>query len=877
MFSILVRYVKELKSDSLLPVQDQYAVRNAPNGDMIANIAVDRLSELGRKLCAASHGLVSSLTEESVRFALAKQCAIEQAHRTSKYVKSFHLKDQDQLFEVAKLCAEKDGCNAMLHLENFSIEDRERRFQFAKLCCIGSVKEIALKMQVLDLDEDQRFRLAKRCAKYFPVALSRYIEMFALDSEEKRGCVAELCAQGNGASTAENIRNFSLSSDRRFAVAKLCVQQDVEGVLYSLDEFDLQGESQIFEIAQLCAQQNGEYTAEQIEIFGLTNQVYLTKIALCCAAQAGKAVARNIDRLGIEDRNQRLNIAKVCLRSDWESIKYLPNFALDLDESSRRKINTYVMEFHPLFCRSDRELMGLFPLTQPLDLDQARDIVKKLCAEKNFLQFFQEYIDREIQPDRARIDYLQWLGVASVVFSRQLDEEQLAWCQQEGLLSAIADLSTPSLRHKLTFTLTHIASTAAGQKSYLRLPSMRVEDKYTWGKLLSLQMASLIQAGVSAELIKQFVLHLDSKRFDRHGKTFLFDLSKFKEIVTVLYSLDRTPLLNGKEKGAVIKHIIDASSSNESSLKDLLMQFSALQAIIDFGSADLLKLANQSEFSLIALSDAQLRRRLHVENVQDVYAKYQKTFGASRAPNAILTYVSKMHLLNHEKIMTRLREYILSVLEGVHQEMRYSTQNNPHLAKLNQLDPSFIEKWRQNEEIPLSAIFPEKVFKGVTGHKVVITEDPIDLLLCGTEVSGSTCLKVDGSVEYAKCLISYLIDGKNVLIAVKNRSGRIVARAILRLLLDEQEKHPVVFLENPYPAFLAQEHQEHYAAILHMAKKKAEQMGLPLASVEFIDEDLPSSITLRALGGPAPFEYCDAIQSVCKNGSFSIPNAYLVS
>ncbi len=73
-------------------------------------------------------------------------------------------------------------------------------------------------------------------------------------------------------------------------------------------------------------------------------------------------------------------------------------------------------------------------------------------------------------------------------------------------------------------------------------------------------------------------------------------------------------------------------------------------------------------------------------------------------------------------------------------------------------------------------------------YLILNTGDLQDLLLCGTEVSGS-CQRVDRSPSLNKGLLGYLLDGKHRMIAVKDPdTGKIAARTIIRLLWDNTSK-----------------------------------------------------------------------------------------
>jgi len=158
--------------------------------------------------------------------------------------------------------------------------------------------------------------------------------------------------------------------------------------------------------------------------------------------------------------------------------------------------------------------------------------------------------------------------------------------------------------------------------------------------------------------------------------------------------------------------------------------------------------------------------------------------------------------------------------------------------------------------------------KEFTKWVIVDTDDPDDLLLCGTEVAGS-CQSVDyQNPSLNKCLVAYLADGKNRLIAIKNAKGQIVARSIMRLLWDGEK--PVLFQERLYPSGADPNFEK---ALRAFAIARAEKLGVPLLSGEG-KELYPNPVS--SLGGIAPYEYVDAAQGVQQNSTFTIATPYVV-
>lgn len=172
-----------------------------------------------------------------------------------------------------------------------------------------------------------------------------------------------------------------------------------------------------------------------------------------------------------------------------------------------------------------------------------------------------------------------------------------------------------------------------------------------------------------------------------------------------------------------------------------------------------------------------------------------------------------------------------------------------------------------------------------------VSGDWQDLLLCGTEVSGS-CQSVSATPDLNKGLIGYLIDGKNKVIVLKDKeSGKIIARAVLRVMWDESivnedktKGGPALFLDKPYPKPCPKELSQ---ALNEGAISKAKAMGLRLYVGEERKGCEKSGGKIHSLKGPAPFEYADGalylydgteehVGGVMEDGEYQIANPHLV-
>lgn len=162
--------------------------------------------------------------------------------------------------------------------------------------------------------------------------------------------------------------------------------------------------------------------------------------------------------------------------------------------------------------------------------------------------------------------------------------------------------------------------------------------------------------------------------------------------------------------------------------------------------------------------------------------------------------------------------------------------------------------------------------KNFKGWSVVDTDDSQDLLMCGTDVPGS-CQRIDGVAKLNKCLLGYLLDGKNRLVAVKNEKGVIVARAIMRLLWDQNNQVPVLFKERIYSQ--PNLDPKIFTALDQMFIERAETLGLSLVENcrgGLVEGSTPYPNPLYSLNSKAPFEYVDATCGVT-NGQFTVSSS----
>jgi hypothetical protein len=436
----------------------------------------------------------------------------------------------------------------------------------------------------------------------------------------------------------------------------------------------------------------------------------------------------------------------------------------------------------------------------------------------------------QIKDPHLREQQLLWLAQTLSLLRINLSDEQLNWVKEQGYLEKLSHLPVPELRQSLS--------------SYL-IPAAGIIDVQTWDKADSgnrevddrRHLILLLYLALFQEIPEK---ELNSFWKVIRSKYFVQNTPHFAVMMRALLLLTEEKGLNPEEKTNVISRLQKVREQGE---KALLLALYSLVTILELKESNMLK-ANDNSFSNISM--AAFKKHIPVGDIDQFDVNYANTFARSRFPHALITYAGKLKQRGDKEYLVSLADFTKAVLNGTYRQLRYRLDNSPHLSKINSLYPGLLEKWQTAvEKISVS---PEQ------NLTAIISDDPYQLLNCGKDVS--SCLSWDGDPGDCSGLIGYLLHGQTLLGAVVNAEGRIHSRAIMRLLLDEEDK-PVLFLERFYPekAPIA-----HVIALYQLAKRKAEQMGVPLTSTQWETKGGTYTSKLHSLGGPAPNEHVDAIE-----------------
>jgi hypothetical protein len=222
----------------------------------------------------------------------------------------------------------------------------------------------------------------------------------------------------------------------------------------------------------------------------------------------------------------------------------------------------------------------------------------------------------------------------------------------------------------------------------------------------------------------------------------------------------------------------------------------------------------------------------------------------------ILQVILGNDLQKIETIVAQLRKLdTLLGLDGDKVRKLATTDNTQGIDAM--LQETLNERLGCGENKPIDMVAFEKVFGAYR-------EPDEQLLRMGTDVEGS-CQRIDGDPEKNRGLIGTVMDGKSRLCLIVGKSGAIKARALLRLMWNEDEEEHCLFMEPIYPPLL---NDSVKGRLTEFAKTIAVDLGLEMVSIVEGKDALECEDTLRSGPIHAPL-YSDGAHGI-QSAEFSI-------
>ncbi|MBI5077681.1 hypothetical protein HZB94_04860 [Candidatus Falkowbacteria bacterium] len=281
-----------------------------------------------------------------------------------------------------------------------------------------------------------------------------------------------------------------------------------------------------------------------------------------------------------------------------------------------------------------------------------------------------------------------------------------------------------------------------------------------------------------------------------------------------------------------------------------------------------LRLKSEAEGQLNAHEEAELSELR--QRVDDYQAEFQEKIDRAKA----LLYLGRLSALSPDELASKalsigrakvpFRE-IFKVLERT-----FSSQYPDFIQDLRRLRGALEEGF-------------QKIFdKSRVSKTPLIITDQLDFktyLEIG-EKPVPSCQSYKSGGMYSEGLLSYLVDPNVRIIQVRTEGNQIIARAVLRLLEDEEQK-PQLFVERIYST---NHHHKIREAIINFAKEKARKLNCRLFTHAYeldleagTTEEAEQSQNLHSYASRAPYVYTDAGGGKMAEGKYIIAGASLIA
>jgi hypothetical protein len=455
-------------------------------------------------------------------------------------------------------------------------------------------------------------------------------------------------------------------------------------------------------------------------------------------------------------------------------------------------------------------------------------------------------------------------------------------------LKALEDKIKP-LREKLNKALKLLGE--KNVKAAKNLLKINLERQLKYPAVIFSCLIGLIAEKESSEDDIESIIKFFSDNID------LKDSIKHQLVVSFLYTLMKADNFNNGKKIAILKKLTEdfdkelktiaakklpaneRKKESDDLSKRLLKALSRIQTLIRLNEIDVLNNLDTADNCDLFLNNSiknLLVSKFDLSNVEDVADKYELTFQQQfRDPEAIFTYLGSINKNPDEEKKKNyqglLSIFVRNILEGQFLTERYNTDNSCHLRTIEDLPSGkeLLNTWKTREVFEANDLVPNETFGSL--YVVSKGDDPCDILLMGNESLGS-CQNLNGESHKIPGLLATLLDGKYQIITVKNKSdpkGKTLARCLLKLLWDEENKTPVLFQEWLYFSQPNNKVTKYHKELMdQMCKRMAQKLAFPLLKAT-IKEDEDGLVeyagTVESLGGPSPMEYVDALEGIATN------------
>lgn len=732
---------------------------------------------------------------------------------------------------------------------------------------LGYTKHLALHVQHFTLNDKERKEVALLMAKEDPTNLCLHIRNFAITAPLLRERLAFLCAQSAPADLCLSLNEFTLPQEALLEVSLLLAQESPGWLIKALPDILLEEES-LKKVIQALLENpnNGSFVAYILSSLTITDQLFLKKVFLTLIELNKPSIYHTIQGINtlIKDESIKTDLCLLFAKSDPKSFcaqihrlgikqeKTRKDLAYIVAKSDPRTLAEYIQGFaieDQVFLRN---LVLILRKSVPLSAFISTAHNFKLKEDPQFFSSWSFQILRDSQSkfrEFAKAFNLSCDFIASLIFDyiKQFGapfspEEQALICKK------LTSYRNKDLKLALFVQLAEHCKDQAFRDVYKTFCPKTTDTPF-------LTLAILPAIYPSAWIVKAQACGIDTSEAQ-------------KKVATFLRKQELRPLFRDQVKSPLTENFLLACEALEKDSSLESHEKLATLAKVCTGAADIDNLASLVPLCAENLGKRFLQKELLNESasaaidvlvseklVQTSYADlkdipnltkaYKETFGSGSIPQSLQIFEASLRRWNIPAIRedhTRLARSVLLKRVGVE---RYLIDDNPTLKVVAAKAPSLLAKW-QSPAISISC----------NDLALVDTDDPITLFEAPS--SPRTCLRLNGGSNN-NCLPSLVLDGTIRMLIAKDKSSKLVARRIVRLLLD-QDREPILVLETLYS--IKQLTKDESEAFERLAAQKATDLGVRLlaknpTSLFFSTPHQTKKILF--LGGNCTFTYSDIL------------------
>jgi hypothetical protein len=636
-------------------------------------------------------------------------------------------------------------------------------------------------------------------------------------------------AAGNGWLTSARIGDYGITDQKALVeIAKIAAGQDGGGVSAFIEKYGIKSEDDRIAIAKIAAASGGLANAEQmgsvsayIQNYKIDSADARADIALIAAEHNGYRTAEQIQNYEITDKHAKTEILAAAVKNNSNAIVFAKNF--DIENRALFKISYNLIKEEPLLSpvifdlfESDSLMKlqaGLYANSPKL----ARQFTDKdsPIAKHNLKHVTFDDASKHSHDKKVRL-------IAALTDLEMLNPELQKYMLEKNALPKILSLKPPSLGKTV---IDDIKTFYQQDREWMtRFQKLNDESGKGIHRLIpNLYLAHFAGRGLDMDQAKDLSLSINKNnllRKPRYQKIFYPLLHNLEEV-------DKSFLMT----------LIDEPGRVYEKMK-------IAETIIASGHEELINGEDKLDLSRVFNRFFQIDSP--VKSFDNFSERFDKLLGFDTAAGASLLslWQSLQKLPEGERTgaLQEAGEFINALMTGTLPELRRAPTPHHSAIKLGKWEKDISKKlprgWRAEESAN-----PKTLLESLA--LINESEDP----------------------DVNQGLLSILSDTKNRVIAVKDKKGNLRGAAVLKLLIREKTKEPVLFLDKIHTRRPSDEITE---IIEELAAKKSRALKLELYTK--VEGESTSEPDILSLGTTTRYEHCEATHGPISRGKYKIEN-----